>query len=188
MENLTFTSKLKPESMHNYQKIISKIGSQNSVDFPWSINQTIKARDVYTTNVIDCSACLITNGQEAVLMHLTPDIEQNHAFSLVLERLRSLFDLKNPHLQAVLIGSKNNKKSNDIYSKFKELLHTLGIPFSELKNGKTPTSIAYSSLKDEVVISNNTIDKMLKKGYSPESTLNLAFEKIRIADCDEIYS
>ncbi len=186
MENISFTSRLKPITLSEFRHTISSIGSQNSVDFPWSINQTRKGKDVYTTNVIDCSSCLITNGQEAVLMHLTPDTEQNHAFSLVLAKLRNLLDLKDSNLQAVLLGSKNHKKSLDIYNKFKELLKQLNIPFSEFKNGKTPTSIAYKTSSDEVYITNNTIDKLLKKNMKASDTLNASFENLTISSCDEI--
>lgn len=186
MEKITFTSRLKPVKISEFGLIKSKIGSKNSVDFPWTVNQTVKSKDVYTTNVIDCSSCLITDGQEAVLMHLTPDTEQNHAFSLVLEKLRNLLDLKDPNLQAVLLGSKNHKKSLDIYNKFKDLLKQLNIPFSELKNGKTPTSIAYQTSSDEVYITNNTIDKLLKKNVNSSDALQASFENLTIAKCDEI--
>lgn len=186
MDRISFTSKLKPLTLSEFGQIKSRIGSKNSVDFPWTINQTVKAKDVYTTNVIDCSACLLTNGQEAVMLHLTPDIEVNHAFSLVLSFLRNKIDLADKNLQAVLIGSKNHKKSQDIYNKFKEMLKGLNIPFSEFKNGKTPTSIAYQTNTDEVYITNNTLDKLLKKNTENSEVLKAGFEKISIADCDEI--
>lgn len=186
MDSISFTSKLKPLTLSEFGQIKSRIGSKNSVDFPWTINQTVKAKDVYTTNVIDCSACLLTNGQEAVMLHLTPDIEVNHAFSLVLSFLRNKIDLADKNLQAVLIGSKNHKKSQDIYNKFKEMLKGLNIPFSEFKNGKTPTSIAYKTSSDEVYITNNTIDKLLKKNIKASDTLNASFENLTISSCDEI--
>ncbi len=162
------------------------MGNSNAVKFPWTIADSVKAKDVYTTGVIDCSSCLITDGSEAVLLHLKPDCEANHAFSNVLAYLRGAIDLKNEYLQAVLLGSKNTKKSQDIYTKFQKLLQQLNIPYSELKNGKTPTSVAYRSETDEVLISNKTIDTMLKKGNSPKNALETGFEKVSIADCDEI--
>ncbi len=186
MENISFTSALRPATLNDFGRITKQIGSKNAVNYPWTINETVKAKDVYTTGIIDCSGCLITNGQDAVLMHLTPDNEHNHAFSLVLDLLRNKLDLKDSNLQAILVGSKNHKKSLDIYNKFKNLLEQIGIPYSELKNGKSPTSIAYVTSKDEVVVTNKNIDKMLRKEASSKEALESGFEKISIADCDEI--
>lgn len=183
---ISFTSGIKPVKLNEFSQFIGKIDSKNAVNYPWTLKESVLAKDVYTTNICDCSACLITDGQQALLMHLCPTIEKNHAFSQVLEFLRNSINLKNPNLQAVLIGSKNNKKSLDIYNKFTELLNKLNIPFSEIKNGKTPTGIAYSSTTDEVLITNSTIDKLIKKGSSSQNTLCEAFEKHSIADVDEI--
>ncbi len=183
---ISFTSGIKPATLQEFSKFIEKINSKNAVNYPWTIKESALAKDVYTRNICDCSACLITDGQKALLMHLSPALEVNHAFNQVLQFIRDSVDLKQPNLQAVLVGSKNNKKSLDIYNKFSELLNRLNIPFSEIKNGKTPTSIAYSSTTDEVLITNSTIDKMLKKGFTTQNTLDKSFEKYLITDCDEI--
>ena len=186
IENISFKSRIKPVTIKEFGSIAGRMGNNNAVKFPWTIADSVKAKDVYTTGVIDCSSCLITDGNEAVLLHLKPDCEANHAFSNVLGYLRGVMDLKSEYLQAVLLGSKNTKKSQDIYTKFQKLLQQFNIPFSELKNGKTPTSVAYRSETDEVLISNKTIDTMLKKGNSSKNALESGFEKVSIADCDEI--
>lgn len=183
---ISFTSGIKPSTLQEFSKLRKKIDIKNAVNFPWTIKESAIAPDVYTTKICDCTSCLITDGQQGLLMHLCPTIEANHAFSKVLNFLRDAIDLKNSNLQAVLVGSKNNKKSLDIYNKFTELLNKLGIPFSEIKNGKTPTNIAYSSTSDEILISNQTIDKALKKGASSEEALQEAFEKYSICEYDEI--
>ena len=186
MKNISFTSRIKPVTLNEFASTIAAIPSKNSVNYPWTLKESIKAKDVYTTNIFDCSSCLISDGEEAVLMHLNPNTEMNHVFSRVITFLRGKLDLKSENLQAVLLGSKNNQKSLDIYNKFKTLLQQLNIPYTELKNGKTPTSVAYKSTSDEVFISNRTIDKMLKKGDNTQESLKSGFEKISIADCDEI--
>ncbi len=186
MQNISFSSRIKPLPLKELNKVTGSINSNNAVNHPWTLAESRLAKDVYTTGVIDCSACIITDGQEALLMHLDPSKEVNHAFSQVLAFLRDKLDLKNPNLQAVLIGSKNTKKSQDIYNKFKTLLSNLNIPFSELKSGKTPTSVAYKSEKDTVYISNQTIDKILKKGQTDKDAIHQSFDEVRIADCDEI--
>ena len=112
--------------------------------------------------------------------------ESNHFFNNVLIFLRNHLDLKDENLQAIIVGSKNTKKSLDIYNKFVELLNKMGIPFSELKNGKTPTNIVYKTNSDEIYVSNLTIDKLLKKENTPQSTLEKSFEKVNIANTDTL--
>lgn len=186
MSEISFTSKLTPVSLSEFSHITGKFGKNNAVNYPWTINESIKAQNVYTTNICDCSGCLITNGKEAILMHLCPQIEKNHEFSRVLTFLRMNINLKNNKLHAVLLGSKNNKQSLDIYNKFLELLKNLGMQISEFKNGKKPTSIAYKSNGDEVLITNKEIDKFIKRGESFKQALHSGFEKIFVADCDKI--
>ncbi len=184
MDNINFSSRIKPVTMKEFTAVTKDMGSTNFVDFPWTIEESKKAKDVFTKNIVDCTACLITDGKEALLMHLNPRTENNHAFSLVLNYLSRTLDLKSENLHALLIGSKNNKKSLDIYSKFKQLLNQLSIKFSELKEGKTPVSVAYSS--DNVYITGATIDKMLKKGESERSSILSSFKNVSISECDEL--
>ena len=186
MSEISFTSSIRGVSSTEFNKLISKCGKQNFVDFPWTIEDTKIAPDVFTKNIADCSACVISNGQNAVMMHLSPENSNNHAFSIVLQKLRNLIDLKDPNLQAILIGSKNTKKSQDIYTKFKELFEQLNIPYSTLKNSNKPANIAYSSTSDELLVSNIEIDKKLKKGYTPKDALLSSFENINIANCDTL--
>ena len=186
MKNISFSSRIKPVTLMDYATITMRIPHEQGVHYPWTIRQSVKAADVYTKGVIDCSACLITDGSDAVLMHLTPDNGINHAFSLVTDFLRGKIDLKNPNLQAVLLGSKNTEKSQDIYNKFKTFLERFKIPYTELKNGKTPTSVTYKTSEHTVFVTSAAIDKMLKKGFNAKEALNSGFEKISLANCDEI--
>ena len=119
-------------------------------------------------------------------MHLSPANEYNHHFSSVLNFLRNNIDLKDKNLQAVLLGSKQTKKSQDIWNKFVDLLQYLEIPTTLLKDGKSPTHLAYRTCTDEILISNEHIDKMLKKGTAAKESLINGFRDVRIASCDEI--
>lgn len=186
MTEINFTSALHPVGYEEFNKITSKIGKENFVDFPWTIKESKMAKDTYTKDICDCTACLITDGQKSLLIHLNPASNGNHAFYNILMFLRNKLDLKDKNLQAVLIGSKNTKKSLDVYEKFKQLLTQTGMPFSELKNGKTPTNIAYRSDTDEVYINNQTISNALKKDLEPKKALLNSFEKILLSDRDEI--
>ena len=104
----------------------------------------------------------------------------------MLNFLRAKLDLKNENLQSVLLGSKNTQKSQDIYNKFKALMQQLNIPCSELKNSKNKISVAYKTSNDTVFVTSETIDNMLKKGKNNEDVIKSGFEKVSLADCDEI--
>lgn len=186
MDNISFTSTIKIVNTSEFNKLAQKCGKQHSVDYPWTIKETVKAANVYTRQIADCSACLISTGQEAVMMHLSPENQTNHAFSIVLQTLRNLIDLKNPNLQAVLIGSKNTTKSQDIFIKFQKLLEQLNIPYSTLKNSKTPINVGYNSVNDEVLLSNIKIEQQLKKNLSPQKILENTFEKVTLNQYDKI--
>lgn len=186
MAEITFTSSIKPVRLLDFTSLTGNIPKPDFVDYPWTISESALAKDVYTKNICDCTSCLFTNGKEALLMHLSPENKSNHYFDNILMFLRNKIDLKDENLQAVLIGSKNTKKSLDIYNKFTELLNSLGIKFSELKNGKDRTHVAYKTCTDEVYVSNSAIDKALKKNMPKSDALNSGFEKIIISDKDEI--
>lgn len=186
MTEITFTSSIKPVRLSDFALLTVSIPKANFVDYPWTVHESTLARDVYTKNICDCTSCLFTNGKEALLMHLSPENSSNHYFDSVLMFLRNKIDLKDENLQAVLIGSKNTKKSQDIYNKFTNLLNNLGIKFSELKNGKGSTHVAYKTFTDEVYVSNPVIDKALKKNMPKSDALNSGFEKVILSDLDEI--
>jgi len=187
MQQISFTSTLRPTTLKEFSRITGSFGKKNFVDYPWTINESVKDKSVYTTGIRDCTACLITDGQEGLLMHICPTIEMNHNFVKILTFIRRNIDLKNNNLQAVLVGSRNDKKSLNIYNEFKKLLGQFDIPTSELKNGKKSTHIAYRTDTDEVLITNETIDNCLRKGQpTPKSVLESGFEKIFVAECDDI--
>ncbi len=186
MQNISFGSRIAPLQAKNLNQVICSIKRDNAVNYPWTLAESKLAQDVYTTNVIDCSACLITDGKQAMLMHLDPSKESNHFFYFIFDYIKRKIDLNSKDLQAVLIGSKNNKRSQDIYTKFQQFLQDYSIPYTQLKDGKTPTSIAYKASTDTVYVSNLTMDKMLKKGTSSFEALKKSFQKVEISDCDEI--
>lgn len=186
MNDISFTSSIRIVNTTEFNNFTKRIGKQGFVDYPWTIEETTKAPSVYTRNIADCSACVISNGQEAVMMHLSPDTQNNHAFSIVLQKLSNLLDLKNPNLQAILVGSKNTKKSQDIFTKFQKLFEQLNIPYSIFKNSKTPINIGYNSSTDEMLISNLAIEKQLKKNIPIENILDNTFEQVSINKCDDL--
>ncbi len=186
MTEIYFTSRLVPVPPSNFNKITSSFSRDKFVDFPWSISSSRIGKDVFTQRICDCTSCLITNGDKALLMHLLPSNSNNHCFSNVLEFLRNNIDLKDNNLQAVLVGSKNTKSSQDIWNKFVDLLDYLKIPTTFLKNGKCPTHVAYRTSTDEVLISNERIGKLLERGVNNREALVNGFQEVKISALDEI--
>lgn len=184
--NITFTSKITPVLQQDFNKISKHMGIDNLAGYPWVLGTSVKGPMVYTQDVLNCSVCLITDGKEALLMHLNPCKSQNHDFEAVLKFTKRNIDVCNKNLHAILIGSKNVPNSLELFDKFKRMLSSLNIPFSVLKNGKKPTNIAYNAEKDEVFVSSESIDYMLKHGLENEKTLINAFESVEINKIDFI--
>ena len=49
MQEISFTSAIRPVSIETYTKQISKIGEKYSVKFPWTMDEFVKAPVVYCT-------------------------------------------------------------------------------------------------------------------------------------------
>lgn len=186
MSEISFTSAIRPVSLRDFSSAVTKIGSKHSVNYPWTINESIKAQAAYTTNICDCTMLGISDGENVLMMHICPTVEQNHNLFSLKQFIARHINLKNTNLEGMLIGSKMNKKSQEIYEKLSNLLQNFKIPYSELKIGKDPIKTAYSSQTDEWIVSSPYIDKLLKKGTEPLSVLNSTFEKVKIADTDEV--
>lgn len=186
MSDVTFTSKIIPTTSKDYYKVVEKIDHANAINYPWKIKDSKLAQQTFTNKICDCSACIIKDNNQGLLMHLCPSWEENHSYSALLDFVKNKIDLKNKNLTAVLIGSKNTKKSLDTYEMLKRFLTNFKIPFSELKNGKKPTNIAYRGDLDEIYITNLQIDKVLSKGETPQNALEKGFEKINISEFDNI--
>ncbi len=189
MAEISFTSRIIPLNQSTFSRITARIPQENAVNYPWTINETVIAPNVYTTGIFDCTSCIFTNGQNAMLLHLTPDNPNNQCFPKILDFIKSHINLNDENLQAMLVGSQNTKHSQNIYTKIIDLLKQFNIPHSELKTSKNPTSIAYRSDTDEIYVTNEAIDKFYqfnKNTNYPESALKNGFEKVSIAECDEI--
>ncbi len=186
MAEISFTSGIRPIPLETFGKTAASIGTRNFVNFPWTINESVKAPMAYTRHVCDCTMLGLTDGQDVLMMHLCPSMESNHNFFDIRQFIARNMDLKNPELQAILVGSKPAKKSQSIYNMLAEFLQTHRIPYSELKIGKDPISTAYSSRKDEWMISSPRIDRLLKRGMDSPSILKDSFNKVKISSADEI--
>lgn len=185
MTEISFTSKIVPIKTTDFLRYTASFPRDNFVDCPWNISTSRVARDVFTSNIADCTSCLITTGKKALLMHLYPTNEANHDISKIEKYITNNLDMKD-ELQAVLVGSQPEKESLDIFNKFKKMLNNLGIPTSIFQTGKSRTHLAYKTSTDELVISSNYIDSGIIQGKNNKDILFDAFEKVEISACDEI--
>lgn len=186
MTNINFTSRINPVTTKEFSKIITSIDRNNFVDYPWTINQTVKGESLYTTGICDCTSLLLSNGNEAVLLHLSPQIENNHSKYILTQHLKNIINLGDKNLQAVIVGSKKIIKSEKLYNMIVEFVNSLGITSTKLKGTKSPTHIAYKTNTDEIFITNNTINKALSKGSTKKEALYKGFDNVVISPNDEI--
>lgn len=183
---VSFTSAFRPIPQKEFSILKSGIPKNCFVDFPWTMSEAVKGSSACTDRVCDCSVLGITDGAEVFLSHLNPENESNRQIFALREHIARNVDLFNENLQAVLIGSKNTKKSLDLYGKLKGLLEEFNIKYSQLRNSKTPLSVVYSSNTDEWRIASAEIDKKIRKGLSSEQIFTSSFENVSLADFDEI--
>lgn len=192
MDNVSFTSLIKPVSRKDFSKAISSIDRKNSVNYPWTIKDSVKASGAYTTGVCDCTVLGITDGKDVLMMHLCPANVANkeNLFNIEIRRFLSQnIKRNNPDLQAILVGSRDYKDSQTLYEKLAEVVHDYNIPLSELKLSADNCSIdaAYSSKTDEWLIACNKIDKYLREGVKNSTEiLKSIFKKVDISELDEI--
>lgn len=172
--------------LRDFYRISKPMGLKNYVQYPWNLDCSVAGKDVYTKDIIDCTACLLTDGKESMLMHLCCTKPKNHDAESLLSYIKSHFDLSNKKLHAIILGSKKVPQSVELFEKFVNMFTQLKIPFSMFKNGKTKTHIAYSVEKDEVFISNDVIDYTLKRGWDVEKSMKNGFENVSLASGDFI--
>lgn len=184
--NISFTSRIVPINCLDFNKMISKISRNNFSDYPWTLNEAVVGRDVFTSRICDCTCIILSDGQKAGLLHLNPAKKANHIMSDMIKFVTKNFDIKSNDISAVVVGSKNTKLSQNVYNNWINFLTSYKIPFTILKNSKTPTSVAYRTDTDEVLISNLTISNALKNKMSKNEALSSAFEHIFISKSDEI--
>ena len=184
MTDISFTSAITPVPLKLFNQKSSLLDKKSFVDFPWTIDESVKSMSAATKNVCDCSILGITDGTNVFLMHLSPENDLNHISYFIRQCIARNVDLKSDNLQGILIGSKPTKKSQDLYNKLAAFLTEFRIPFSELKNAKDAVNVFYSSVTDGWLIASVSIDRFLKKGKSCEEIIKNTFKEVRISDLD----
>ena len=187
MQNVNFTSGIRPVSTKDFSKYIKPINPENFVDYPWTVASSRVAKDVFTNNICNCTGALITTGDKALMMHLNPAIDKNHEFGNILKYIAQNIDLNNKHLQGFLIGSKpKDADSSDIFNKFLNFFRDYKIPTTVIRNGYAPINLAYRGCTDEIIVANKRMDTALDSGKKGLEALRSGFEDVNIAECDYV--
>lgn len=71
MDNISFTSRIKLVSNENFARLIPK--GTKSVDFPWTISESVLGKSALTKDIYDCTSAGIVADGEVLLMHLSPN-------------------------------------------------------------------------------------------------------------------
>lgn len=191
MDKVSFTSKIRLVSLNEYYKTVSGIGKSKSVNYPWTVKQSVLSDDAYTTGVVDCTACGITDGLKVLLNHICPTNSQNFNFSKIKEYISQKIDLKNPDLQGFILGAKLNNNetpfSGELFNMFENFMESHEIPYSKFKGGLFENHCAYLSSKDEWLIGNCLVREQLKDVFkNPMTILKRMFDEVKISPTDEV--
>lgn len=188
MDKVSFRSQIKFVSTTNFNQKVASFGKENFVALPWSLKESVVSDKAYTKGVSVCSVCVLTDGIKALMMHISPSLDNIKKFSEIEDFIKVAFGNKLDKLKGFLIGAMDGGISLDLNNKFKYFLTNNKIPFSHISKGTgLGCDIAYSVKEDELLISNLFIDdgKSSKK-FNSKELVNLYFEECNINELDEM--
>ncbi len=193
MDNkISFTSRIRLVPMNEFYNTAFKIGEKKFVKDPWTIKESVLADSAYTTDILDCTICGLTDGEKVLLTHICPTNPANDSFAKIEKFMLSKINVANKYLQGFLLGSKpnniNSPNSTKLFDKFVEFMKKYDIPFSQFKGGPFENHVAYSSRTDEWVISNCGITEGINRIYkqNPLPLFDKIFDEVKVSDLDEI--
>lgn len=187
MDNISFTSRIKLVSNENFARLIPK--GTKSVDFPWTISESVLGQSALTKDIYDCTSAGIVADGEVLLMHLSPNGGNYKTLNKVEKFITQKINLFSRNIQGFLIGSKKNNinspNSTKLFDKFEKLLNKHNIPYSKFKGGNYNNNIAYLGDKDTWLISNDVVD-LTKSVYrnDKKQVTKFMFDDVKISDND----
>ena len=183
MNQISFKSGIKTVSEAEFNQIVQRVGRNNVSGYPWTLMQSVLGQSAYTKNFDDCSVLIITDGEKVFMSHLCPTNKENQNFIEIIKFVKNIICMmKREYMQAFVLGSKNNHESFEFFNNILNFLNILKIPTSYFRCGKNINHAAYSSVKDELIISN----KMIKSGSDSLVNLKNEFQEIKLSEFDEI--
>lgn len=187
MDNISFTSRIKLVSNENFARLILK--GTKSVDFPWTISESVLGKSALTKDIYDCTSAGIVADGEVLLMHLSPNGGNYKTLNKVEKFITQKINLFSQNIQGFLIGSKKNNinspNSTKLFDKFEKLLNKHNIPYSKFKGGNYNNNIAYLGDTDTWLISNDVVD-LTKSVYrnDKKQVTKFMFDDVKISDND----
>lgn len=189
---INFKSTIRLVKPNTFIKTINRI-YDNEVIYPWTIKESLILKDVYTRGVFDCGVVGVTNGKEALLMHICPTKAENAEFVKIREYLLKKIDfLRNEYLQGFVLGGKSNSnvkspKSMEYVNNYCDIFQKEGIPFSKFTGGIHWNDVAYFTEKDTWLIGNEKVE-YLQRSYTqdPLTAANLIFDDVKVCHLDEL--
>ncbi len=192
MEKVSFTSRIRMVPLNEFRSAVANLPRKNFVSEPWTIKESVLADKAYTSDILDCTVCGLTDGQKVLLMHICPTNPKNKSFAKIEEFIKKKLNLYDKDLQGFILGSKadniNSPHSTKLFDKFVEFMKKYDIPFSKFKGGLFEHNVAYSSVKDEWLIGNCVMSDGLRQIYKkdPKMLYGRLFDEIEVNDLDEI--
>lgn len=180
MNNISFQSKIRACNTNDFYSA-TRMFRNNSVNYPWTIKESLFETSAYTKDVEDCTVLGITNGLKVLLLHICPTIKENLNFSKIEEFILNKININNPDLQGFLLGSKNGNESKGVFKFLESLLTKYKIPYSKFENCNGVFDVAYSSQNDEWIIG----CKNFKESDTTEKFLQDNFSEVKISEYDE---
>lgn len=192
MDNISFKSRIKLVQTEDFARLTQN-KNMKSVNYPWTIKESVKAPNALTTDIYDCTALGIVSKDDnnVLLMHISPngtDYKKNNKIETFISKK---INLLSDNLTGFIIGSKKNNinspTSTKMFDKLAGILDKYNIPYTKFKGGNYSNNIAYSSKDDTWLVANDVVD-LSKSVYNKnkKQILNFMFDEIKTAPNDNI--
>lgn len=192
MDNISFKSRIKLVQTEDFARL-AKNKNMKSVNYPWTIKESVKAPNALTTDIYDCTALGIVSKDDnnVLLMHISPNGTDCKKINKIETFISKKINLLSDNLTGFIIGSKKNNinspTSTKMFDKLAGILDKYNIPYTKFKGGNYSNNIAYSSKDDTWLVANDVVD-LSKSVYNKnkKQILNFMFDEIKTAPNDNI--
>lgn len=192
MDNISFKSRIKLVQTEDFARLTQN-KNMKSVNYPWTIKESVKAPNALTTDIYDCTALGIVSKDDnnVLLMHISPNGTDYKKINKIETFISKKINLLSDNLTGFIIGSKKNNinspTSTKMFDKLAGILDKYNIPYTKFKGGNYSNNIAYSSKDDTWLVANDVVD-LSKSVYNKnkKQILNFMFDEIKTAPNDNI--
>ena len=192
MDNISFKSRIKLVQTEDFVKLTQNKNIK-SINYPWTIKESVKAPNALTTDIYDCTALGIVSKDDnnVLLMHISPNGTDYKKINKIETFISKKINLLSNNLTGFIIGSKKNNinspTSTKMFDKLAGILDKYNIPYTKFKGGNYSNNIAYSSKNDTWLVANDVVD-LSKNVYNKnkKQILNFMFDEIKTAPNDNI--